>query len=326
MRLNKSFSILSISVLLASAVTMAANPAQAAKLTTVDFDEVNVGLEGEDNPLYGGQKIDNLWADYGLNMSSSVNELWLYDSTTKGGHDDDLLTGKGEYKHNGKTIKYETPEQGNVLIIQEKLNQKNQSKISNLERDIKKLNNKIPNINNRNKRNRKIRERDRKIQERDNLLRPDDNIGGTMKFGFTDELGVLFDSIGVLDFDEPKLGQIEFSVKFFGDKELTKFGVGSDLVKSVEILSTDGNGNKIKNDNSLRKYDFDFSDRRITEFNLKLPGSGAITDLNYYRGNKKKFARKVNEPGSILGLVAISGLAASYLKRKRKSSDNELIK
>ncbi len=69
-------------------------------------------MESEDNPLYGGNKIDTLWEkDYGLKMSSSVNELWLYDSMTKGGRDDDLETINS---HN-----YKAPEQGNVLIIQE---------------------------------------------------------------------------------------------------------------------------------------------------------------------------------------------------------------
>ncbi len=41
----------------------------------------------------------------------------------------------------------------------------------------------------------------------------------------------------------------------------------------------------------------------------------------YYREGKKLAKRKVPEPTSILGLAAVSGLAASSLKRKRKSSN-----
>ena len=42
-----------------------------------------------------------------------------------------------------------------------------------------------------------------------------------MKFDFTDSAGVVFDSIGLLDFDEDKLP--EFMVKFVGQDELIKF-------------------------------------------------------------------------------------------------------
>ncbi|MEL7243867.1 MAG: hypothetical protein AAGM40_16260, partial [Cyanobacteria bacterium J06573_2] len=224
-KINNLVSKLGVGALLATAFTVAANPAQAGTLTTVNFDEVNVGLEAEDNPLYGGQKINNLWSDYGLNMSSSVNELWLYDSDCEGksctGGDPDLATGKGR---NGN-IKYDSPEQGNVLIIQEHEKDLHNS-IKGLDKDITRLNNQInnlnqtiPNISNKNKRNNKINQRKKKqeqlnnkIQKRDNkiqeyiddgnTLRPDDNIGGTITFDFTDNAGVLFDSINLLDFDE----------------------------------------------------------------------------------------------------------------------------
>ena len=141
-----------------------------------------------------------------------------------------------------------------------------------------------------------------------------------MTFDFTDEKGVIFDSIGLLDFDEHKTGKIEFGVKFVNDNQFTTFGVGDNFVSSLDILSTDWDGKEILNDNSLREYNFDFGGQKVSEFYIDLPGSGAITELSYYR-ETKKFARKVPEPTSILGLAAISGLAASSLKRKRKSSD-----
>ncbi|MEL6461647.1 MAG: PEP-CTERM sorting domain-containing protein, partial [Cyanobacteria bacterium J06621_15] len=80
-------------------------------------------------------------------------------------------------------------------------------------------------------------------------------------------------------------------------------------------------GTKATDDNSLREYNFDFGGQRVSEFYVDLSGSGAITGLNYYREETKKLARKVPEPTSILGLAAISGLAAASLKRKRKSSN-----
>ena len=56
---------------------------------------------------------------------------------------------------------------------------------------------------------------------------------------------------------------------------------------------------------------------------------GNIKDVShisvYYREGKKQVKRKVPEPSSILGLVAVSGLVGSSLKRKRKSSNIELV-
>ncbi|MEO0684054.1 MAG: PEP-CTERM sorting domain-containing protein [Cyanobacteria bacterium J06649_11] len=304
---NKSVSSLGVGALLATVVTVGANPAQAANFTnstTINFDEVPVGLTKDDNPnRYDEKSIDELWSSYGLEMSSMKKnnkgkiiehpnkKLWLYDTSVAGGEDDDLLTGKeGEYVHNGDTIKYDTEAQDKVLIIQES-----------------------------------------------KWRGPDDNVGGIMKFDFTDGAGVEFKSIGLLDFDEDKLP--EFMVKFAGEDELITFNFDE---KDGSVVKEAGEGNteilklassqyitqmtrqrgtkndKVTDENSLREYKFDFTDedgnlREVSEFYVNLSGSGAITGLNYNR--------KVPEPTSILGLAAISGLAASSLKRKRKSSD-----
>lgn len=311
MKVSKLFTRLSIGALLSTVITVAANPAQAASLTTINFDEVNVGLEKEDNPLEGGQSIDKLWSSYGLEMSSNRNALWLYDSSVKGGNDDDLLTGKGQYKHKGNTIEYNSPDQGNVLIIQED----HQKDFQKIDKEIKALEKK------KNLTSKQQKQLKNKIKKRDTYFRPDDNIGGKMTFDFTDEAGVLFDSIGLLDFDERVTSKIKFGVKFVDDIDFRAFGVGHDFVSSVDILSFDKNGKEILDDNSIREYNFDFGEQKVSEFYIDLPGSGAVTGLSYYREKTKKLARKVPEPTSILGLVAISGLAASSLKRKRKSSD-----
>lgn len=316
MKINKLLPRLSVGALLATVVTVAANPAQAATMTTINFDE-NVGVG--DNPLYGGTKLDNLWSNYGLNLDSSLqkggkSELWLYDSNCEGntcsGGDPDLATGKGK---NGN-LKYKSPEQGKVLIIQEN-NGKN-----DLEADD------YANRSNR----------------------------GTMTFDFTDDVGVLFDSIGLLDFDDPgdpifsavfadgsSTGDFTYNSSFFKEidednndrtnqrnKKLdNKFVVKDDkadstYISEMKLLSTSWNGKQyVTGDNSLREYQFDFDDKRVTQFNITLPGSGAVTGLNYYRQEKtlKTVRRKVPEPTSILGLVAVSGFVASSLKRKRKS-------
>ncbi len=325
MSINKLFSRLSIGALLATAVTVAANPAQAASLTTnkevnITFDE-NVGVG--DNPLYGGTKLDNLWSNYGLNLDSSLkkggkSELWLYDSNCEGntcsGDDPDLATGRGQ---NGN-LKYKSPEQGRVLIIQE----------DNGENDLE-----ADDYANRSNR-------------------------GTMTFDFTDDVGVLFDSIGLLDFDDPgdpifsavfadgsTSGDFTYNSSFFKeideqnndntnqrDKKLdNKFVVKDDnidnsYISEMKLLSTNWNGKKyVTGDNSLREYQFNFGDKRVTQFNLTLPGSGAVTGLNYYRENTKKLVRKVPEPTSILGLVCLTAVVGSSLKRKRKSSNIELV-
>jgi len=307
MRINKVFSRLGIGALLATVVTVAANPAQAAsfsKEVNINFDE-NVGVGS--NPLNGGTKLDTLWEkDYGLRMDSSVKELWLYDSNCEGntctGGDKDLST-VGSKRVNRK---YTNGIEDNVLIIQE-----NKGAADDY------ANRKNP---------------------------------GTMTFDFTDEAGVSFDSIGLLDFDDPgdpifsaifadgtTTGDFFYNSAFFKEtkgqdgKKKTKedniFQVKNNkktktYISSMKLESTNWDGTEyITGDNSLREYTFDFGDKKVSEFSITLPGSGAVTGLNYYRKNKKKFARKVPEPTSILGLVAISGLAASSLKRKRKSSN-----
>jgi len=292
----KKLSILSIGTLIALLGTLGNNSAQAVSLknqyTTVkqdvliDFDE-NVGV-GK-NPLKGGPKLDTLWADYGLEMDSSVKELWLYDSScrpkaqgkAKGvskngftnictGDDPDLATGKGKYKaKNGNWIKYDSPEQGNVLIIQE-----NKGKADD-------------------------------YADRQNP--------GTISFNFTDEMGVDFNNIGLLDFDDP--GQPIFNFTFMDNTtQQFKFGEDADENDSmVTLLSKDWKGNALKGDNSLREYEFEFS-QNVKELDITLPGSGAVTYVDY----KRTIKRKVPEPTSILSLL-FGSVVVTSIKRKRSS-------
>ncbi|MEL7245119.1 MAG: PEP-CTERM sorting domain-containing protein, partial [Cyanobacteria bacterium J06573_2] len=178
--------------------------------------------------------------------------------------------------------------------------------------------------------NKEKRELKNKRKESNKLFRPDDNVGGTITFDFTDDVGVLFDSINLLDFDEAN--DPKFSFTFADGYKIKNATVDNNNNIGVQLLSDNWitnlkTGKKEKtNENSLREYNFNFKDeegnlRKVTEFSITLPGSGAVTGLSYYREETKKLARKVPEPTSILGLAAISGLAAASLKRKRKSSD-----
>ena len=292
----KKLSILSIGTITALLGGFGNNSAQAVSMTNqyttvqkdvvVDFDE-NVGV-GK-NPLKSGPKLDTLWADYGLEMDSSVKELWLYDSSCRAkakgkpkgvskngftnictGDDPDLATGKGKYKaKNNQWIEYDSPEQGNVLIIQE-----NKGKADDY------ANRKNP---------------------------------GTISFNFTDEMGVDFNNIGLLDFDDP--GQPIFDFTFVDNTtQQFKFGKDADENDSmVTLLSKDWDGNALKGDNSLREYKFDFS-QNIKQLDITLPGSGAVTYLDYERTIKKK----VPEPTSILSLL-LGTAAVATIKRKRTS-------
>ncbi|MGB3638995.1 MAG: PEP-CTERM sorting domain-containing protein [Rivularia sp. (in: cyanobacteria)] len=290
----KKLSILSAGTLIAALGSFGNNSAQAASMkneyievqkdVVVDFDE-NVGV-GK-NPLKrGGTKLDTLWADYGLEMDSSVKELWLYDSNCRAkangkpkgvskngftnictGDDPDLATGKGKYRaKNGDLIKYDSPEQGKVLIIQENKNA------------------------------------------------PDDLAGGgKITFNFTDEKGVDFNNIGLLDFDDPGVPTFNFT---FLDNTTQQFKFGEDADENdpmVTLLSKDWQGKALKGDNSLREYKFDFS-QNIKQLDITLPGSGAVTYLDYERTIKKK----VPEPTSILSLI-FGTVAVASIKRKRSS-------
>ena len=58
------------------------------------------------------------------NNRNNAKDFWLYNSSCYPnggcvGGDQDLATGSGRYTHYGATIRYNTPDQGNVLIIQE---------------------------------------------------------------------------------------------------------------------------------------------------------------------------------------------------------------
>ncbi|MDJ0800777.1 MAG: PEP-CTERM sorting domain-containing protein [Calothrix sp. MO_167.B12] len=277
----KKLSIAAAIALTTTIGTISLNPSGAAAVNftgkiKVDFDE-NVGVGGnpfalDENGNPKGPKLDNLWADYGLKMDSSKNELWLYNSNciasknpdkaesrnnfTKKctGGDRDLATGEGKYKKGGEWYEYNSDPQGKVLIIQE------------------------------------------------NDGDPDDAIHGTITFDFTDELGVDFHEIGLLDLDEPEHPKFKF---YFANGTESELLNSNDSEVDVTLLSTKWNGDPLKKDNSLRKYNFNFKD--VKKLEVTLPGSGAVTHLKYTR---------VPEPSSALGLLVGAFGMVSFIKRK----------
>ena len=141
----------------------------------IDFDE-NVGV-GK-NPLKGGPKLDNLWSSYGLKMDSDVKELWLYESNCKPGN------GTSE---NGFT-----------------------NKCTGGDPDLATGKGEYDDITYDSPEQGKV------LIIQENKGKPDDYANrsnpGTISFKFTDKLGVDFNNIGLLDFDDP--GQPFFNFTF----------------------------------------------------------------------------------------------------------------
>lgn len=145
------------------------------------------------------------------------------------------------------------------------------------------------------------------IQERNNLNIPDDDAdGGTFEFDFTDEEGVTFDKIGILDLDE----NVDPIFTVFQEKDgvetSTVFNVG-DVGLGVTLLNPSNPG-----DNSLREYDFSaLTLENVKRLEVELDDvSGAIAYLQYKR------SQEVPEPGTVLSLIAVGGLG---LLAKKKS-------
>ena len=237
--------------------------------THINFDE-NVGVG--DNPRKRnnpGPKLDYLWADYGLNMDSSRKELWLYNSS---------CDPNKSFENGGCAGGDQDLATGEGEYDGYTYNSEAQGQVL--------------------------------IIQENRSNEADDHAGSrsTITFDFTDELGVDFHDIGLLDFDDP--GEPTFKFTFLnGTFEELSFGEDADDSDDrVTLLSTDGDGNALKGDNSLRKYDFNFEN--VKKLEVTLPGSGAVTHLNYTR------KRRVPEPTSALGLLVGAFGMVSVIKRK----------
>ena len=266
------------------AACLVAASGENAHAFRIDFDEAQL-------PGYNVDITDQLRDEYGLTLSAShknnrnnAKDLWLYNSSCNPnggcvGGDQDLATGSGRYTHNGATIRYNTPDQGNVLIIQE------------------------------------------------NGHTPDDDAGGGW-INFDFDQAVDFRNIALLDLDDGEDPRFEFT---FADGSIGEW-IFSDNDDEVSFVREDENkdwsskvtqnGNTEKNtENSLREYDFsglsddDYDFTQVTGFGVRLPSSGAVAYLEYFREVDEPVA-KVPEPASLVGLFAV-GMFGYRLKRKK---------
>ncbi|MEM6424870.1 MAG: hypothetical protein AAF728_06900 [Cyanobacteria bacterium P01_D01_bin.128] len=257
----------------------------------IDFDEAEL-------PGYGEAVTDQLQDDYGISFSATDKSgnnsrtLWLYDTDCDPnggctGGDPDLATGTGSYRSGGYDIEYNTPEQGNVLIIQEERN-------GNLRNN------------------------------------PDDEArGGWINVAF-DQV-VDFRNIGFLDLDDGDDPTFKFEFANGSTREW-KF---SDDDDEVSFVSSNGNAYSSKQtkngrttenaNNSLRNYDFsglsdeNFNFAEITGFGVRLPSSGAIAYLEYFKQTPEKPA-SVPEPMSAAAFGLFTVGAFRLLKKKSAES------
>lgn len=230
---------------------------------------------------------------YGISISGRRNgsltsrHLTLFDSNcTDGcsGNDTDLETGSN----------FGTVSQGNVLIFQ----------------DNKKIN-----------------------KTNHNLAIPDDEGDRKQKdfvFDFSDASGVRFDQIGLLDFDDGDLDEVVFNFSFAGGGYADVNAQQLDDLGSVLWTGPSGN-------NSFREFSFTNNDLglnasdiasgnsidKVTKLEVTIPGSGAITYLNYQRerqiiGGVERV--DISEPYLGIGLLVCSTLGSLFQKRKEDLS------
>lgn len=380
----------------ATAVKAVANPAQALKSTTVDFDQVNVGVATEDN-----QFLDN-----GIEESQKLKkEISKFQKDTR-----NINTQIVEAKNNGNN-----KEQNRLL--QEKICIQNEIKIKQ-----EKLNKLITpdgsfNLNTQSKND----FCDRRVTDFGD--KPTSTLDLAAVSGFVKNLGIAtvglvvgfgalqgqahatsFNMISNGEFDNTRITgswdslnpnhqysndhlnsnsfhwdseearrnhsylkqQGYSSVDEFGsDGEVTgnffashsnwgnisqTFTLGENIetnaLFSFDYATHSGNKSytyvivKGSESGTLVKDYFGVNDTSWTEYERELDvvageqitvsyyskGTNGIDDVSFLVNKKvKAVRRKVPESGSILGLVAVSGLVASSLKRKRKSSNSELV-
>ena len=214
------------------------------------------------------------------NGSLTARHLTLFDSNcTDGcsGNDTDLETGSD----------FGTVAQGNVLIFQ----------------DNKKIDNTYHNL---------------AVPDDEGDRKPKDFV-----FDFSDANGVKFDGIGLLDFDDGDLNQVWFSFAFAGGG--SAFINAQQLDDAGGMLLTGPSGN-----NSLREFSFnnDYlglntsdiaagnSIDNVTKLEVTIPGSGAITYLEYKRENELSGGQpaEIPEPSIAIGLLACSAFASKLRK------------
>ncbi|MEM9150944.1 MAG: PEP-CTERM sorting domain-containing protein [Cyanobacteria bacterium P01_F01_bin.3] len=273
--------------------------AGSAGALTINFDEGLAGTAGDGTII-----SDQYERDYGVTFSSENNRstdygLVLYDteciSRRRGGKssisqngftnvctggDEDLATGRGKYGN----YDYDTPLQGNVLIIQE-----------NNDYD------------------------DPDDDARGGQVTLDFNTDvNSQNLSFVD--GITLEKFGFVDLDEAMIRnkKLSFTIEYV-DTSRNPFIIDNSNYDDYifeEILSEDWDGNELDGDNSLREYTFNNDDgdfdaiKNITVEYHQV--SGAIAYVEY----DATAPVEVPEPGMLMGLGAFA-LGGFKLCRRR---------
>ncbi|MEM6502561.1 MAG: PEP-CTERM sorting domain-containing protein [Cyanobacteria bacterium P01_C01_bin.89] len=277
--------------------------AGSAGALTINFDEGLAGTPGDKT------RITNQYEkDYGVTFSSKNNRnvdygLVLYDteciSRRKGGKDsislngfqnnvcsgkdEDLATGRGKYGN----YDYDTPLQGNVLILQE---------------------------------NKDYGDPDDDAKGGQVTLNFNTDVN-SQNLSFIN--GITLEKFGFVDLDEAMLRNKKLSFVFeYVDPDRSSFVIDKNnydnFIEEV-ILSTDWDGDELDGDNSLREYtfnndngDFDAIKNITVEYHQV---SGAIAYVEY-DGTPPV---EVPEPGMLMGLGAFA--LGAFKLRRRKDDD-----
>ncbi|MEM9538249.1 MAG: PEP-CTERM sorting domain-containing protein [Cyanobacteria bacterium P01_E01_bin.42] len=286
-----------------TAIGVGALSAGSARAFTINFDEALAGTAG-DGTIITDQYLKDYGVTFGVDNNRSTDYgLVLYDteciSRRKNnkdsisldgftnictGQDEDLATGTGRYGN----YDYDTPLQGNVLIIQEN------SDYSDPDDDLK----------------------GGEVFLNFNTEADGDNI-------FFEE-GVTFDKFGFVDLDEAIIRNKKLSFTFeYVDPTRNPFIIDdSNYVDYIEetLLSVDWDDNALEGDNSLREYSFKNDDgtfdgvKNVTvEYNRV---SGAIAYFEYLDSQPvEEVPVDIPEPGLTMALAAVA-LGGVKLRRK----------
>lgn len=295
-RSNSKWAVISATVALTTIGALA--PSAEAANFTLDFDS---GVDGGDVLMNSnGTLVTDQWADWGLTNISGINDrhgnaakLNLYD-TTSWGQDQDLRT--NTYWKSGNKIDPGTPEQGNVLIIQEE-NNSNKNYFNN-----------------------------------NDVYRPDDEAaGGFIDFDFAE--AVAFKSFSMLDIDDNGGGITVQGTLADGsylnidiDALMAEHHNTNGTDASAQGTSVSLNGvtmtqvGRLQGDNSMFRFDVDQA--FLTNVKFSYPGSGAISGLEWSTGEEEP--RDIPEPSAMGGLLMLGFVGSrKYLKRKQaESSEN----
>ncbi|MDJ1185908.1 hypothetical protein [Roseofilum casamattae] len=241
------FSLLTAVTAMAGTATILTKPSYGIQ---IHFDEPVAGLAG------GGKITDQYYQDYGITFSTPENHakknfgLVLYDTNCKKGNanaannqfsasctggDEDLATGRGKYGRH----EYDTEAQGNVLIIQENGDYSDPD--------------------------------DTKTNAKTNLANGDRVSVSSVFIDFATadtnsnrfyENGITLKTFEFLDLDEEVLSgkKLEFNFEYLDGSTFTIDNNNYSDYIVQQILSEDWDGNKLRGDNSLRKYSFQNDD------------------------------------------------------------------